>query len=254
MINNAAFQLTLQHFKDIGTNTRHFTFLANRPVSFLPGQFIILHWLCDAQRLHRNYSLANYGGYNEQDPFRLELAAAYVQNGFASEKLFAMQPGEQVEATGPFGRFVLHDEAVKRYLLIATGTGVTPYRTMLPSLSARMAVDPELDVVLLFGVRYAEDCLYRDELVSFAQKHPRFDFLVYYSRATNLQMPYEYSGYVTQAFSHILEIVPEHDIVYLCGHPNMVDDVFQILHKQGLPDNRIKREKYISPKVRRVTG
>jgi NAD(P)H-flavin reductase len=39
---------------------------------------------------------------------------------------------------------------------------------------------------------------------------------------------------------------PAHDIAYLCGNPNMVDEAFSLLKEAGLPIPHIRREKYIS--------
>lgn len=249
MINNA-FLLTLQHYEDIAPYTRHFTFLSDRPISFLPGQFITLHWRYEDKRVHRNYSLANYGGYNPDRSNRVELAATYVPHGFASEQLFAMQPGNQIEATGAFGRLILRDEPVKRYLLIATGTGITPYRTMLSNLAGKMATDPELQVLLLFGVRHSQDVLYRNELTTFANQQPQFTLQIYYSREPYPTLAYEHSGYVTKALNDKFQVFPDRDIAYLCGHPGMVDDVYRLLSEKGLSNDRIRREKYISPKLK----
>jgi NAD(P)H-flavin reductase len=39
---------------------------------------------------------------------------------------------------------------------------------------------------------------------------------------------------------------PAHDIAYLCGNPNMVDEAFTLLKEAGLAIPHIRREKYIS--------
>jgi NAD(P)H-flavin reductase len=38
----------------------------------------------------------------------------------------------------------------------------------------------------------------------------------------------------------------EHDIAYLCGNPEMVDQTFAALKEAGLPIAHIRREKYVS--------
>ena len=39
---------------------------------------------------------------------------------------------------------------------------------------------------------------------------------------------------------------PVHDIAYLCGNPNMVDEAFALLKEAGLSVPHIRREKYVS--------
>ena len=44
------------------------------------------------------------------------------------------------------------------------------------------------------------------------------------------------------------ELAPNaaHDIAYLCGNPDMVDQAFAMLKEAGLPVPHIRREKYVS--------
>ena len=42
--------------------------------------------------------------------------------------------------------------------------------------------------------------------------------------------------------------MPDTDIAYLCGNPNMVDACFEALKADGLPIPQIRREKYVSSK------
>jgi ferredoxin-NADP reductase len=244
-MNRNAFELTLLNSKIIAPNTKHFVFKSPHILHCIPGQFITLYFTKEDKLLHRSYSLANYG---QEGTTTLELAATYVPNGIASEVLFHMKPGDTILATGPVGRLTLRDEIVKRYLLIATGTGVTPYRAMLPELSKRMHIHPELKVILLFGTRYPEDVLYREEFVQFAQTHERFNFQVCYSRYSKPFLEYEYTGYVTHALKNRIQITPEEDLAFLCGRPDMVNDARDILLAAGLKMTQIRQEKYISPK------
>ncbi|MFM2322762.1 MAG: phenol hydroxylase [Pseudomonadota bacterium] len=240
------FHLTLEASEQIAPNVKHFTFCCKEGESFdfIPGQFITLHIPTAEKVLRRSYSIANK---THKATNKIEFAASYVPEGVASELLFTLQAGDTVTATGPFGRLILREEVPARYILVATGTGVTPYRTMLAELASRFEQRPCFKVILLFGVRRPEDLLYRDEFVAFAEKNPWFEFRAYYSRfKPENALRYEYSGYVLNAFS---EIAPnaKQDIVYLCGNPNMVDEVFSLLvNSYTFPSEIIRREKYIS--------
>lgn len=245
MLRNS-FTLTFQYAKIIAPQIKHFVFSASQAIHFIPGQFITLHFPQAGTLLRRSYSLANR---DSGDIHTLELAASYIPNGIASERLFNMQAGDQIEAIGAFGRFTLREEPIHRYLLIATGTGITPYRAMLNQLAQYMQSNPQLRVILLFGVRHLEDVLYREEFIAFAKDHAQFELRIHYSRASELTLPYEYSGYVTESLKHSIEIDPLQDVAYLCGNPNMVDDSFKILTEKQLPRDRIRREPYISPKL-----
>ena len=74
--------------------------------SYIPGQFITLHLPFEAMELRRSYSVATIPGSGGD----VEIAVTQVDGGRATGLLFAMQPGEEVDATGPFGRFVLRED------------------------------------------------------------------------------------------------------------------------------------------------
>lgn len=237
------FTLTLAWAKMIAPQIRHlaFRYEGAEPFTFIPGQFITLHIQTGDKELRRSYSIANVPGEHHN---QIEFAASYIEKGVASELLFNLKEGETVTATGPFGRLILREEQPARYILIATGTGVTPYRAMLKELAKRLSEQPNLQVVLLFGVRRPEDLLYREEFVALAQQQARFQFRAYYSRAVGEQV-YEYQGHVHNAFA---EIKPDAatDVVYLCGNPNMIDEAYALLAERGFASQNVRREKYIS--------
>lgn len=240
------FELILQEKISLTANTQHFRFSTNEPegVPFKAGQFISLHIEKDGAEHRRNYSIANPPGTNDV----IELAMAYMPQGLASTLLQNLQPGEALHASGPYGQFVLKDEVLpRRYILIGTGTGVTPYRSMLPQLT-HLLETTDLEVVILQGVRTAQDLLYGSEFSEFAARHPRATFYACYSR----EMPsnpksYELSGYVQNHLA-ALHINQANDIAYLCGNPNMVDDAFHMLQDLGLERTHIRREKYVASK------
>jgi ferredoxin-NADP reductase len=238
------FTMTLEDAYLITPNVKHFIFkCAHDPAfTYLPGQFITLYFEYEGKTLNRSYSIANPPA-NDQ---RIEFAAGFIQDGPGTTFLFQLKPGDTVQARGPFGRLILKEETPKRYLLVATSTGITPYRAMLPLLKQHLNDHPHLEIVLLQGVQTHADLLYHQEFMDFATHHPRVTYRAQLSRAAETDLSdREYSGYVQQAFSE-LALDPEQDLVYLCGNPNMVDDAFATLKDYGFPLPRIIREKYIS--------
>jgi len=240
------YTLKLIEAKQLTPSVKHFVFEREDGTipRFQPGQFITLHIpTTEGKKVHRSYSLAN--APSEEN--RLELSAAYIEGGIASTLLFNLKPGGTVTAIGPHGLFVLKDEKPPRYILVATGTGVTPYRSMLTSLEKRLrdATHP-LTVELILGVRTREDALFKSEFLAFAKANPQFRFRIAYSRETGegLDPNFETTGHVQQQFKH-LSLNPTQDIIYLCGNPSMIDEAFSLLTEQhGFDRKAIRREKY----------
>lgn len=241
------FKIILQEKVSLTANTQHFRFIVDglAHFAFKPGQFISLHIEAGDKEHRRNYSIANAPGTDNV----LEIAMAYVPNGLASGILYNLRPGDSLNASGPYGQFVLKDEVLpQRYILIGTGTGITPYRSMLSQLRSLMAVNP-IEVVILQGVRTADDLLYGGEFIEFAAHFVNAKFQACYSRELPAnQQNYEFSGYVQDQLQ-LLNIKPEGDIAYLCGNPHMVDAAFNRLMELGLDRTRIRREKYIASKT-----
>ncbi len=242
------FQLRLVDSYMLASTVRHLVFerVDGQPLAFNPGQFLQVHFHYeDGSATKRSYSVATVGD-GSSPVSRIEIAVSYVEGGAATRLLGELASGEVIEASGPYGRFCLQSaDTHPRYLLLATGTGVTPYRAMLPQLEKLLAAG-DREVVLLYGARQEAELLYGEEFEAFAQRHPGFIFHGCLSREPRaLPRPTDRSGHV----QHVLaELGPsaERDIAYLCGNPNMVDAAFAALKDAGLPVSQIRREKYIS--------
>lgn len=211
--------------------------------NFTAGQFITLHIEGPNKILHRSYSIANAPG----DGNTIDIACAYVEGGVASNLLFELKPGGSVLASGPFGLFVLKDERPSRYVLVATGTGVTPYRSMLSELEKRFrTTHPELQVCLIFGVRNKAELLFKDQFLNFAKQHPQFQFHACYTQESNIDLDpsFEHACRVQPILDN-LALDPAQDIVYLCGNPNMIDDTFLQLTNKAFDRKNVRREKYL---------
>ncbi|SFL09652.1 Ferredoxin-NADP reductase [Lysobacter sp. cf310] len=250
--------MAIQHFplklvsrRMLAPTVGHYTFVRDdgQPLDYIPGQFIQVHFqYADGTATKRSYSLATIHDHALGPGEAVEIAVSYVPGGAATALFEGLDEGGTVDASGPFGRFCLMPgDANRRYLLIATGTGVTPYRAMLPQLETLIR-ERGIEVVLLFGARTPDELLYGDEFRAFADRQPNFRFVPCYSRELPADPhPDTRRGYVQQFLD---EFAPqgETDIAYLCGNPNMVDACFEALKGHGLPVPAIRREKYVSSK------
>jgi ferredoxin-NADP reductase len=238
------FPLILRRIQMVSPNVRHMVFSREdeQPLAFIPGQFISIHFEHEGKLLRRSYSIATIPGQTTE----IEIALSYFVDGVASQFLFGLELGHKVDASGPYGRLILREEHPKRYVLVATGTGVTPYRSMIPALKARLLAEPDLIVELLLGVQGREHALYAEDFLALAKEMPRFHFHIFYSRE-NLADPlaHEHSGYVQTSFA-TLNLDPATDIIYLCGNPLMIDNAVELLKETGFAIQQLRREKYVS--------
>ena len=241
------FELKLADSRMLAPSVRHLAFerADGAPFKFTPGQFIQIHFnYDDGKPTKRSYSVGTQSAGDAVQ--RLEIAVSYVDGGAATGLLGDLEHGAGVEASGPYGRFCLQDDdANRRYLLVATGTGITPYRAMLPTIEKLIAARG-IRVALLYGARNEQELLYGEEFEAFAHRHPEFTFHPCLSRAARATpRPNDRRGHVQDVLPE-LRPDPEHDIAYLCGNPDMIDATFTLLKELGMPIKNIRREKYVS--------
>ncbi len=238
------FPVILEDAFMLSAKVKHFVFKAeNIPAfNYIAGQFITIHFTVNDKLLKRSYSIANVPEQNN----RIEFAAGYFPGGPGTELLYNLKPGDQITLSGPYGRLILKEETPKRYIFIATSTGITPYRAMLTVLQERLALNPNLEIVILEGVQKREEVLYYDEFLAFANQNPQVRFYALLSREEgNNLAAHEKIGYVQHALPE-LNLNPANDLVYICGNPSMIDETFDYLKERGFELPQIIREKYIS--------
>lgn len=227
-------QAQLVEYRDIAPQVRHFVFEVPDVdrLEFQPGQFVSLTDDVNGRPITRAYSVCSAPNDN-----RFELCLNLVQEGTFTPHLFHLRPGDQVPMQGPLGYFTLR-EPVGDSVFVATGTGISPFRSMLqaPHLwnSGRQAT-------LIFGVRYEHGILYREDFEKLLRAHPNFHFWPVLSRSGE-----SWQGRTGHVQRHVLEAVGERrDLdVYICGLKAMVDDVRKLLKGIGFDRKRLVYEKY----------
>lgn len=224
----------LLEWREIAPEVRHFVFEVSGvdEMQFTPGQFLFLKAELAGNAVSRAYSIAS-----QPDGNRFELCLNRVQEGVFSPHLFDLEPGDTVEMRGPYGVFVLR-KPVSDSLLIATGTGIAPFRGMLQASLPRQT---GRQFTLLFGVRHEHSIFYRCEFEEMQRRYSRFRFWPTLSRPEA-----NWTGRRGRVQEHIAEAVGERrDIdVYVCGLKEMVNDVRGLLKDMGFDRHRIIFERY----------
>ena len=219
---------------EIAPGVRHFVLEAPNlaRLDFSPGQFVSLSDAVEGKTITRAYSIASApSGGN-----RFELCLNRVEEGAFSPHLFDLSPGDVVEMQPPLGTFTLR-EPLRDSLLVATGTGVAPFRSMLKAKLA--AGSPAF--TLIFGVRHESRLLYRDEFEALGREFPQFRFWPTLTRPEP-----GWHGRAGRVQAHLEEATGgRNDLdIYLCGLKPMVDEVRQILKGMGFDRKQIRYEKY----------
>ncbi len=207
----------------------------NIDLAFVPGQFITFDLPIGEKRLERwrSYSIANQLENNI-----IELCIVKVPNGRASKYLFEhINIGEELVFKGPSGTFILPQDHSLNLVLICTGTGVAPFRSMINHIFSTQIPFPKID--LIFGTKYKKSILYKEEFDALCSIHDNFNYHVALSREPYLG----YQGYVHELYEKLPTI--ENTLYMLCGWQYMIDEAVQNLtQNQGIDRSKVVYELY----------
>ncbi|MGY0561210.1 benzoate 1,2-dioxygenase electron transfer component BenC [Luteimonas sp. A277] len=210
--------------------------VAGEAAAFLPGQYVNIEVPGSGQG--RSYSFSSVPG--EQ---RVSFLIKSIDGGLMGAWLQDAQPGQSLELTGPLGSFYLR--AVERpLLLLAGGTGLAPFLSMLETLVRAGSTQP---VHMIYGVTRDADLVLVDRLQAYADQLPAFSFTTVVADEAS---SHPRKGWVTQHMP--AEVLHGGNVdVYLCGPPPMVDAVRGHFGEAGVEPASFHYEKFTpNPAVR----
>jgi ferredoxin/flavodoxin---NADP+ reductase len=225
---------------------------------FKPGQFAVLGLPGNAVRvpqaereepapeadklIRRAYSIASASVERRYVEFYITL----ITSGQLTTRLFALKHGSRV-FLGPkaSGVFTLdRTPPGKTAVLIATGTGLAPYVSMLRTI---LQHETARKFVVLHGARYSWDLGYRGELETLARLRPNFTYIPsitrpdqdqhFLGRIGRIQAILEQGALEKDAG---VKLDPEHADVFLCGNPEMIRIVTGMLETKGFKRSKGK--------------
>ena len=226
------FESELLDVKELTPTVRHFVFSVPDGFSFNAGSIMNVSIPVEDGKIKRLYSIAS----NPANRGFIEFCIKYVENGPASKFLFNLKRGEKVEFLGPFGTFTIKDKS-KDLILISTGAGIAPFRSMLYEFFNE-GFDKK--ILMLNGYRFENEVLYENELIKFKKEHNNFDYKIVISRPkTNIKN----KGRVQILVDKYIKNDFEGDF-YLCGLNDMIESVRVLLIEKGFDSKRIYFERF----------
>ena len=94
-------------------------------------------------------------------------AGGTEHHGVASHHLCDLRVGDEVSLTGPVGKsFVLPDDERAPLIMVATGTGIAPFRGFLRYVHQERAPRWSAETLLFYGCQRASELSYYDELAA----------------------------------------------------------------------------------------
>jgi ferredoxin/flavodoxin---NADP+ reductase len=202
--------------------------------------------------IKRPYSIASSSSQNNYLEFYIKM----VDNGALTPRLFALKNGDKLWMREKvFGMFTLDDiPKDKNVIFFATGTGLSPYMSMLRS---HLSTDSDRKWAVVHGALNSWDLGYRDELIVMERFCEEMKYIPIISDVEKEPVPWHGEvGFLDKAWKEKLvdkawgeDVTPENSVVFLCGHPMMVEGMEKLLlaegytqHTKNVPGSYIKEK------------
>jgi ferredoxin/flavodoxin---NADP+ reductase len=204
---------------------------------FEAGQFVKIAMEINGKLVGRPYSLVNPPSSQPLELFYIE-----VPNGPLTSHLVNLKTGDTLQVASRAHGFMILDEIphAKHLWLMATGTGVGPFLSMLMTEKPWERYDL---VILVYSVRTISDLCYQERIKKILEMHSdQFSYIPFLSRES---LDFILAGRIPKAIidgrleAHAgIGISAEDSQVMICGNPQMVKDTYNTLINRGLKKHR----------------
>ncbi len=237
--------LTCKVIKKIQWNERLFSLRIQSDFhDFESGQFIRVALDINGERIARPYSLVNTAADNY-----LEIYFNIVPEGPLSPKLAELQPGDEILVSDKANGFLTVSEIppCKHLWMLATGTGIGPFLSILKADSAWQRFEK---IVLGYSVRDLSELSYREQIAAIKKQHDKqFVFVPFITREKvagmiNQRIP---ASIEDASFEQSAGIKLDEDShILMCGNSAMISRVTELLLDRGLRKHRRREPGHIT--------
>ena len=215
------------------------------PVRFDPGQYMTIGVYADDKLVQRPYSVASAPSVAGTEGYEFYVRLVPVLR--FTTLLWRLPIGHGMRMIGPKGRFVLEPGDDRTHLYVSTGTGIAPFISMMrETLAERRA----RRTVVLHGCSFVDELGYRDLLEGWERDGT---YPVRYIPTISRPSDPRNAGWtgrtgraeaVVSSVCKDLGLKPEKTVVYICGNPEMILKVEEVLMDRGFQEFHVKKELY----------
>lgn len=210
---------------------------------FKNGYFTMIGLEDEGKPLLRAYSMAS-ANYDDE----LEFFSIKVPDGPLTSKLQNIRVGDHVLVNSKATGTLVNDNLLpgKHLYLIATGTGLAPFMSIIRDPEIYDAYDK---IILTHGCRYRDELAYQDVIREHLPQHEYLgesvrDKLVYYPTVTREK--YDNNGRLTDLLKvgklaadvGLPPVNPQDDRFMICGGPSMLKEITGLLDSAGFTESR----------------
>lgn len=235
LLNVKPFWSKVVEIEDLTHDIKRIKFEMTEEFPFKPGQYLQIE--VPGIETTRAYSIAS----DSKDLYHPEVIIRLVPGGVATKFVHkAMEVGDKIKITGPFGDFFLQEHSTRPIIMIAGGSGMAPIRSIIYKL---MDQGFPRKATYFFGARTKKDLYYTEYFLDIAKKFPNFKYVP----ALSTPLPEDNwdldIGLITDVVRRHTDDLSGHE-AYLCGSPGMIDACIKVLKEKGMPEEYIYFDKF----------
>jgi sulfhydrogenase subunit gamma (sulfur reductase) len=211
---------------DIDIKTYRLKFTDNKPMDFMPGQFV-------------EFSVPGIGeapfGFASSPLVKDTIELTIKRTGVVTDRIHNVVAGDHVFIRGPLGNIFPIEKYENSHIFFAAGgLGLAPLRPLIEFMLADENRDKYKDVGMLFAARSSKDFVFKYDFDRWKKKINRMVLTIDREEEN-------WDGRV--GFPHTMvgdmEIDTENTYAILCGPPIMIKFMAEELMKLGLPKEKI---------------
>ena len=215
--------------------------------AFEPGQFLTLRATIKGQDIRRSYSICSTRG-RLHTRGELQVGIRPVDGGvFSNWAAQQLKAGDTLRVMPPDGRFVIQRPRALHRVGFASGSGITPILSIMASTLEEQA---GTKFTLVYGNRRMDSVMFNEALQDLKDRYPDRLTLVHVLSRQAQEVDLlqgRIDGDKVRALIATLLPVKSMDEVFICGPEAMIEATEQALVQAGVPAERIRTERFVTP-------
>ncbi len=232
LLNAQEYKTRVSYIEDLTYDIKlvRFELIDPKEMKFKPGQYAQIK--VPGIDVIRAYSIASHPEHNNE----IELIIRQVPKGQATTFVHkALEVGDKMILTGPYGDFYLQEESQRDMICIAGGSGKAPIRSILQYLKDQ---GMPRKVKYFFGAKSKRDLYYTEEFLELSKEFPNFEYIPALSEPQPDDAWTGETGLITDVVDRRVGDLTEAE-AYLCGSPGMINACIKVLNKHDIKKENV---------------
>lgn len=212
----------------------------NHKLWWKPGDYFLLKFMLENEQITRAYTPLKRG-LDIDIEYDFATIVKIYENGIVSKYMYNLKKGEQTFWRGPYGMYDLLPNQFDRIIMIAQGTGIAPYISIISHI-----LNDENNftkIMLFYCCQTIDKILFRNQLYAF-NSFWNFSYEIYLSGnilldyAIKYQEPLKYQRLNLHDFEKLKPITTK-DQFLICGSKVFMDYFKSLLHSHFQNENLV---------------